>query len=243
MFLHLTKVSVVSLIALVSSSDLLAQQNPDPWEKTNRKIFAFNKSMDQYFLKPVAQGYRKVTPQFVDDGFTRFFENLKEPLVAINNGLQGKGKAACVDSSRFIVNTVTSLGFIDVAHHWGLTKHEEDFGQTFGRWGASSGPYLMLPFFGPSDVRDAFARPLDSLVNPRNLLDNTSINIGLLGLEIVDTRADLIPLEKIVDGDEYLFLRDIYLQRREFLVQDGKVKDSFMDELDDEASEVPSPSE
>jgi len=243
MFLHLTKVSVVSLIALVSSSDLLAQQNPDPWEKTNRKIFAFNKGVDSYVLKPVAQGYRKVTPQFVDDSLTRFFGNLKEPLVALNNGLQGKGKDAAIDGSRFLVNTVTSLGFADLAGHWGLTKHDEDFGQTFGKWGTGAGPYLMLPFLGPSNVRDAFARPLDGLVNPRNLLDNTGVNIALFSLEIIDTRADLIPVEKIIEGDEYLFLRDIYLQRREFLVQDGKVKDAFMDELDDEASEVPSRSE
>jgi len=167
-----------------------------------------------------------------------FFDNLQQPLVIINNGLQAKGQQAANDTGRFLVNTVTSLGFADVASHIGLTKHEEDFGQTFGKWGASSGAYVMLPFLGPSSIRDALAKPLDMLVNPRNLLDHASANMALVGLQVVDTRADLIPFEKIIEGDEYLFLRDIYLQRREFLVQDGKVKDSFMDDMDEESNQA-----
>jgi phospholipid-binding lipoprotein MlaA len=156
--------------------------------------------------------------------------------VAINNGLQGKGGQAANDVGRFVVNTVTSLGFFDVANKVGLSRHQEDFGQTFGKWGAPSGAYIMLPFLGPSTVRDALARPLDSLTNPRNAIDNTAVNVAVFSLEIVDTRADIIPVEKVIEGDEYLLLRDVYLQRREFLVQDGKVNDSFIDDMDDEAA-------
>jgi phospholipid-binding lipoprotein MlaA len=134
---------------------------------------------------------------------------------------------------RLTVNTVTSLGFADVATRMGLPRHEEDFGQTFGKWGMSSGPYLVLPFMGPSSVRDLGGLPLDSLANPRNLVEPQSAAIGLLVLEKVDFRADLIPLEKILEGDEYLFMRDLSLQRREFLVQDGKVHDEFLDEVEE----------
>jgi len=211
-----------------------ATDNQDPWEHMNRKIYSFNKRLDNCCLKPVAKGYRAVTPQIVDDGITRFFSNLKEPLVALNNGLQGKGRQSASDVGRFVVNTVTSAGFVDVAQKIGLEKHEEDFGQTFGKWGASSGSYLMLPFLGSSSVRDLCGKPFDMAVNPRNLVKNNAANIGLLTLELVDLRADVIPLEKIIEGDEYVLLRDVYLQRRDFLVHDGQVKDTFMDDDVDE---------
>ena len=227
--------------SLTMSLAAYAAPNPDPWENTNRKIYAFNKNMDTYVLKPVAKGYRAVTPQMVDDGITRFFDNLKEPLVAVNDGLQGKGADALTDISRFVVNSVTSLGFADIAHKIGLNKHQEDFGQTFGKWGSPAGAYVMLPFLGPSSVRDALAKPFDALLNPRNAVKETATNVGLFAVEIVDTRADLIPLEKVIEGDEYLLLRDVYLQRREFLVQDGKVNDSFIDDMDEESSPTPSP--
>lgn len=236
MFLHLTTVRILLFTTVVVSCAAYSAENSDPWEKTNRKIYAFNKRLDTYALKPIAKGYRAITPQPVDDSITRFFDNLKEPLVAINNGLQGKGNQAANDVGRFVVNTVTSLGFFDVASKVGLSRHQEDFGQTFGKWGAPSGAYIMLPFLGPSTVRDALAGPLDALTNPRNAIDNTAVNVAVFSLEIVDTRADIIPVEKVIEGDEYLLLRDVYLQRREFLVQDGKVNDSFIDDMDDEAA-------
>lgn len=221
------------LLLLAGPAWAAAAPNPDPWENWNRKVYTFNKKVDTWVFKPVAQGYRKVTPQLVDDSVTRFFLNLEEPLNLINNGLQGKGRAAVQDLGRLTVNTVTSLGFADVATRMGLPRHEEDFGQTFGKWGMSSGPYLVLPFLGPSSVRDLGGLPMDSLANPRNLVEPQSAAIGLLVLEKVDFRADLIPLEKILEGDEYLFMRDLSLQRREFLVQDGKVRDEFMDEVEE----------
>lgn len=236
MFPHLATARILLFTTVVVSCAAYSAENSDPWEKTNRKIYTFNKRLDTYALKPIAKGYRAITPQPVDDSITRFFDNLKEPLVAINNGLQGKGGQAANDVGRFVVNTVTSLGFFDVANKVGLSRHQEDFGQTFGKWGAPSGAYIMLPFLGPSTVRDALARPLDALTNPRNAIDNTAVNVAVFSLEIVDTRADVIPVEKVIEGDEYLLLRDVYLQRREFLVQDGKVNDSFIDDMDDEAA-------
>jgi phospholipid-binding lipoprotein MlaA len=236
MFPHLATARILLFTTVVVSCAAYSAENSDPWEKTNRKIYTFNKRLDTYALKPIAKGYRAITPQHVDESITRFFDNLKEPLVAINNGLQGKGGQAANDVGRFVVNTVTSLGFFDVANKVGLSRHQEDFGQTFGKWGAPSGAYIMLPFLGPSTVRDALARPLDSLTNPRNAIDNTAVNVAVFSLEIVDTRADIIPVEKVIEGDEYLLLRDVYLQRREFLVQDGKVNDSFIDDMDDEAA-------
>lgn len=241
MFSHLATARILLFTTMTLSCAVHAAENNDPWENTNRKIYAFNKTIDTYALKPVAKRYRAITPQPVDDSITRFFDNLKEPLVAINNGLQGKGGQAANDVGRFVVNTVTSLGFFDVANKIGLSRHQEDFGQTFGKWGAPSGAYIMLPFLGPSSVRDALAKPFDSLTNPRNAIDNAVVNVAVFGLEIVDTRADIIPVEKVIEGDEYLLLRDVYLQRREFLVQDGKVSDSFIDDMDDQAAESSTP--
>ena len=234
MLRRFTQIATLSLILGTLPHLAWAADPQDPWESFNRKIYTFNKTIDNCCFKPVAKGYRAITPQLVDDGITHFFANLKEPLVAINNGLQGKGLQSANDAGRFVVNTVSSLGFADIAQKIGLEKHEEDFGQTFGKWGSPSGAYLMLPFLGSSNVRDALAKPLDSLVNPRNLVKDNAANIGLFTLEIVDLRADVIPLEKIIEGDEYVLLRDVYIQRRHFLVHDGQVKDTFMD--DDEPS-------
>lgn len=225
-------------IATLYTGAIYAAENNDPWIHANRKVYTFNKTMDTYILKPVAKGYQAITPQVVDNSITRFFDNLKEPLVAINNGLQGKVIYAISDLGRFVVNSVTSLGFADVAQKIGLNKHQEDFGQTFGKWGVPTGAYVMLPFLGPSNVRDALAKPLDTLINPRNTVKETSTNVALFVVEAVDTRADLIPLEKVIEGDEYVLLRDVYLQRREFLVQDGKVQDTFIDDIEDTENEA-----
>ncbi len=181
----------------------------------------------------MAQGYRTVTPQWADDALTRFFSNLEEPLNMVNNGLQGKGKAAVNDLGRLTVNTVTSLGFADVATRMGLPRSDEDFGQTLGAWGVPTGNYVVLPFMGPSTLRDTAALPVDSLLKPGNYVEPDSVALGLFVLEKVDFRADLIPLEKVLEGDEYLFMRDLYLQRREFLVKDGKVRDEFLDDVEE----------
>ncbi|WP_130412504.1 MlaA family lipoprotein [Fluviicoccus keumensis] len=224
----------VPVAAFADAAPAPAPANPDPWQGMNRKVYAFNKSVDTWFFKPVAKGYRAVTPQLVDDSITRFFLNLEEPLHMVNNGLQGKAKASVQDLGRLVVNTATSLGFADLASRMGLPRHDEDFGQTLGYWGVKPGPYVVLPFLGPSDIRDGASLPLDAVVNPRNLVESNSANAGLFVLDKVDFRADLIPFEKIIEGDEYLLMRDLYLQRRDFLVHDGKVKDDFLDDVPEE---------
>ncbi len=207
--------------------------NPDPWEKFNRSIYRFNDTLDRYAFRPVAKGYQKVTPQPVRTGITNFFINLRSPIVVLNDLLQGKVKQAGKDTARFVVNsTVGIAGFWDVAVRMNLPANDEDFGQTLGVWGVKSGPYLVLPFMGPSSVRDTAGFGVDALSNPRRYLLDTDVDLILVGIDLVNSRASLLDLESIVQGDRYLFIRDLYLQRREFAVRDGQVDDPFLDDDD-----------
>ncbi len=211
-------------------------KNPDPFERINRPIFRFNEQADRFVLKPVAQGYRAVTPRRVDEGISNFFNNLREPLTIMNQVLQGQFKAAASDTGRFLVNTTVGLaGFIDVAARIPLARHDEDFGQTLGVWGVKTGPYIMMPLFGPTTVRDGFGRGVDTVANPRRDVLDWEWDLGLYALDVIDSRADLIPLEGIIQGDRYLFMRDLYLQRRQFEVSNGAVQDDFLDAMDAEA--------
>lgn len=228
--------SAAMAMLLVAANVALADENPDPWEGFNRSVYRFNDFFDRYLLKPVAEGYVRVTPQPVRTGIGNFFSNLGEVTTVINDLLQGKFKQAGLDSTRFLVNTTVGLvGFIDVGSRIGLERNNEDFGQTLGYWGVESGPYLMLPFLGPSTVRDAaglvpeyyYASPLELAVEEHR------VRYGLYGVDAVDTRARLLDAEKMVAGDRYTFIREAYLQRRAFLVRDGALDDSFLDEDDD----------
>lgn len=211
-------------------------RNPDPWEKFNRSIFRFNDGADRYVLKPVAKGYKAITPDVVRTGITNFFINLRAPLVVMNDLLQGKVKQAGGDTVRFVVNsTVGVVGLVDVAVRLNLPLHDEDFGQTLGVWGVPSGPYFVMPFFGPSSVRDAGGFAVDAAANPRRRLINDEADWILLGIDVVNTRASLLELEDIIQGDRYLFIRDLYLQRREYSVNDGQVGDDpFLDDPEEE---------
>ena len=208
----------------------------DPYENWNRKVFAFNDAIDRWFLRPVAKGYRTVTPDLVDRGITNFFNNLTEIRNFTNSLLQLKGESAVVAVGRFTYNTVFGLGgFFDVANAFELPERPEDFGQTLATWGVDSGPYLMLPLLGPSTPRyftgmaaDGFMLPSawDSVENPEWYY--------LRMLQIVDKRADLIPAENFISGDRYTFMRNAFLQRREFLINDGKItEDPFASDDDD----------
>mgnify|MGYP001310424065 CR=1 FL=1 len=208
----------------------------DRYEGANRKVFAFNDAVDRWFLRPVAQGYRTVTPDLVDRGITNFFNNLTEIRNFTNSLLQLKGESAVVAVGRFTYNTVFGLGgFFDVANAFELPERPEDFGQTLATWGVDSGPYLMLPLLGPSTPRyftgmaaDGFMLPSawDSVENPEWYY--------LRMLQIVDKRADLIPAENFISGDRYTFMRNAFLQRREFLINDGKItEDPFASDDDD----------
>ena len=200
----------------------------DPWESFNRPVFRFNDAVDTYALKPLAQGYRKVTPQFVETGVHNVFRNLWEVGNLANNLLQGKIHDAGVDTSRLLFNTTLGgLGFFDVATRMGLQRSDEDFGQTLGVWGVQSGPYLVLPLLGPSSLRDAPAKIPDSFLTPYPHIDHVPTRNVLRGVNVVDTRASLLDAERMISGDKYIFIRNAYLQNREFRVRDGDVEDDF----------------
>jgi phospholipid-binding lipoprotein MlaA len=223
---RLAQLSVCALVALVPLAAQAADE--DPWEGANRLIFRFNDTVDTYALKPIAQGYQYITPQFVEDGVHNFFQNIGDVKNLANNVLQGKPAAAGVDTARLIFNTTFGLlGFIDVGTKMGLQRSDEDFGQTLGRWGVPSGPYVVLPLLGPSTVRDAVAKYPDSYTGPYPYMNDMSARNTMFGINIVDTRASLLSAERLITGDKYIFIRNAYLQNREFKVQDGNVKDDF----------------
>ncbi|MDE2420502.1 MAG: VacJ family lipoprotein [Gammaproteobacteria bacterium] len=188
----------------------------DPFEHFNRKIYSFNMKLDQYIMLPVARTYKKIVPTPVQHGVTNFFINLGMPWTAVNNLLQGHPGTSVESLSRFVINTATSLGFYDTATYLGIDRSDEDFGLTLGKWGIGSGPYVMLPFFGPSTVRDTFSRAVDQFGAPQNYIHNTWESLGITGVKFVDQRAQLIGLENFVQGDQYTLIRDVYLQKRQF---------------------------
>ncbi|PMY70926.1 MULTISPECIES: VacJ family lipoprotein [Pseudomonas] len=200
----------------------------DPWESINRPIFTFNDTIDTYALKPLAQGYQAVTPQFLEDGIHNFFRNIGDVGNLANDILQAKPHAAAVDTARLLMNTTIGVaGFFDVGTKMGLQRNDEDFGQTLGYWGVGSGPYVMLPFFGPSTLRDAPAKYVDSFTDGYRYVNDVPVRNSVFALEVVDTRASLLSSEKLISGDKYTFIRNAYLQNREFKVKDGKVEDDF----------------
>jgi phospholipid-binding lipoprotein MlaA len=204
--------------------------NPDPWEPVNRAVFRFNDTLDTYALKPVAKGYDRVMPQFLNDGISNVFNNLGEPKNLVNNVLQGKIDDAGVDLARFLMNTTVGVvGIFDVATRMGLQRNDEDFGQTLGAWGVKSGPYVMLPLLGPSTVRDTGGFAIEGLADYsyRGQMDHVPSRNTAIGVDIVDTRAGLLSQERLIRGDKYRFIRNAWLQNREFKVMDGQVEDEF----------------
>ncbi|WP_232365678.1 VacJ family lipoprotein [Denitrificimonas caeni] len=203
-------------------------EKEDPWEQANRAVFRFNDVLDRWALKPLAKGYQKVTPDVVEDGVHNVFRNLGEVRNLTNNLLQLKMHDAGIDTARFFFNTSFGLlGFFDVATKMGLQRNDEDFGQTLGSWGVKSGPYLVLPFFGPSTVRDTASLYTDTYVSAYRYINDVPVRNSMYGLNIVDTRASLLSAERLIAGDKYRFIRNAYLQNREFKVLDGNVVDDF----------------
>jgi phospholipid-binding lipoprotein MlaA len=200
----------------------------DPFERMNRAVFSFNETADAYVIKPVAEAYKFVLPEIVRTGVTNFFSNINDVLIAANNLLQGKPVEAASDIGRFLVNsTVGILGFFDVATDIGLDKNREDFGQTLAVWGVGDGPYIVLPLFGPSNVRDTVGLVVDIetdfMINTNKL--NSDEKIAVNGLRIINRRADLLDAGQLLEDaafDKYSFLRDGYLQRRRNQVYDGE---------------------
>ncbi len=204
----------------------------DPLEPFNRGMQKFNDTMDDYVMKPVAKGYQWMTPAFVDQGITNFFSNMGDIAVTVNDLLQFKLKHSGQDAARFLVNTTVGVGgLVDVASKIGLEKHHEDFGQTLAVWGVPEGFYLVLPFMGPSTPRDAVGSVADGFMNPISYTVFPA-RIALYGVKTIDMRADLLSASEILDEaalDRYEFIRNAYLQRREYLIYDGEppIEDDF----------------
>jgi len=199
----------------------------DPFEGFNRTMYSFNDKLDRYALKPVAKGYRAITPAPVRKSVANFFSNLHDPVVMLNNLLQGKPGRAASDFSRFFVNsTIGIFGLFDVSSKWGMPTHKEDFGQTLAVWGVGDGPYLVLPFFGPSNMRDAPSLVVDWETYPPNRMKGHSgTRDKMFVLEVVDKRAQLLAagdiLEQAGGQDPYVFVREAYRQHRRYLIYDG----------------------
>ena len=221
----------------------------DPWERMNRSTYAFNDAVDRAVAKPVAKAYVKVMPRFVRTGVSNVFNNLNTLNTIVNDVLQGKMRQAGNDSARFLLNTTFGIGGLyDAASKAGLEFNDEDFGQTFGKWGMKPGPYLVLPLLGPSTTRDTFGKLVDQFTYPVTYLEDDSTRIWIRLVSLLDTRAELLDLDEQIDRsyDRYAFIRNAWLQRREFQVTDGNVEDPSLEleqDMDQDTGTEPPPDE
>lgn len=227
----LSRLIMLSLaVLMVGCASIPAGVEPsphDPWESFNRSVFEFNEGLDAYLLKPVVAAYRFVLPEFIREGIYNFFSNYGDLYTALYNLLQGKPGDAFNDLMRVAVNTTMGLGgLLDLATPGGLEKHKEDWGQTLGVWGVPAGPYVVLPFFGPSNVRDSFGTVADLESDYLfRLLPNVGLRNSLTGLRVVNARNTYYEAGDLLDGaaiDKYSFMRDAYIQRREYQINEGR---------------------
>jgi len=227
--------SLVKVIALVVLGLLQAcaavpyPDKRDPLESMNRGIFSFNDKVDRAVLKPVATGYRDITPQWAQTGVHNFFNNLEDVWSVVNNVLQLRGREAGDNTGRVLINsTIGFVGLVDVASGLRIERHPANFGLTLGRWGVGAGPYIVLPLLGPSSLRELVALPIDYQGNVLNSVQDVGTRDGLSVLTLIDTRASYLKAGAVVDGvalDPYSFFRDAYLQRRRNQVYDGDPPD------------------
>jgi phospholipid-binding lipoprotein MlaA len=220
------RIALLALVAAAAGCAATADRDPrDPLEPMNRRIYRFNDKVDQLIAQPVARTYRKVVPDEVRTGVRNFFGNIGDFFIGVNNFLQGKFEEGVGDWARVAFNsTVGLLGIVDIATDMGYEKHNEDFGQTFGWWGAGPGPYLVLPLLGSSDLRDGVGTGLDIYTDPLGEVRPYHTQYALWGLRLTQTRTDLLAASRILEEaalDKYVFQRDAYLQRRRSLVYDG----------------------
>ena len=222
-----------------STSTRLTHAPTDPYEKLNRGTYRVNDALDKAILRPVAKGYKNLTPQPVQTGVSNFVANMEMPGTLLNDILQGKFRAAVADTGRLLLNTTMGIGgLFDVAAKAGIDHNEEDFGQTLGKWGVPAGPYIVIPLLGPSDLRDAPSRVVDLFTNPAHYA-NWPASYGYTLVSNVNKRADLLSLDETVNKafDPYAFLRDAYLKNRAYKVADGDVPDEEL--VDPEADNPP----
>jgi phospholipid-binding lipoprotein MlaA len=222
------RTTLLCLLLVSGCATVEGERDPrDPWEGFNRGVYRFNETFDEYLAQPVARAYVAVLHQEIRTRVGNFFSNIQDLLIGANNFLQGKFEDGVNDWARFAFNSTIGLfGIHDVASDFpGLEKHNEDFGQTLGRWGAGPGPYLILPFLGSSTVRDATGTAVDWAVQPVGEVRPIELRNTLYGLYFVDTRAQFLEASRILEEaalDKYVFQRDAYLQRRRSLIYDGR---------------------
>jgi phospholipid-binding lipoprotein MlaA len=212
--------------------------NDDRWEGFNRGVYKFNDTVDRATLKPIAKGYKKVAPRWVRTGVGNFFSNLAYPVTIVNQVLQGKPRTGLQDTGRFLVNSTLGVGgLLDVATPMGLQANDEDFGQTLAVWGVGSGPYLTLPFFGPSTVRDAPSRAVDYFLGPLKYVEIPwEAEWSLRAVDLVHSRAELLAVDPTLQRtfDPYAFMRDAWLQQREFVIFDGNPPPEMLEDFEEE---------
>ncbi|MET0382737.1 MAG: VacJ family lipoprotein [Burkholderiaceae bacterium] len=245
----LPRVLAASVLAVVAGCATTGQQErhtagpKDPLEPFNRKMFAFNDTLDHYALKPAAKTYQKVLPSPIRSGIHNFFGNFSDAWSVVNNLLQGKFGDGAVMTMRVLTNTTIGIGgLFDPATELGLDRRSQDLGLTFGHWGVPAGSYLVLPLFGSSDLRDAAALPADTYVSPALLVPSTWQKIGVDAVGVVDARAGLLGASQMLDElafDRYTFTRDAYVTRRRSLVYDGNPPDRPDDDAEDGPAAAP----
>jgi phospholipid-binding lipoprotein MlaA len=232
---------ILLLLLTVGSPFALAQEEPkniDPLESINRPLFVFNDGVDKYLIRPLAVGYDYVLPAPAKRGMGNFFANLWDANAVVNSVLQGRFTGAAHGAGRFVVNsTLGLLGFMDVATKMGISPYRTDFGHTLAIWGVPSGPYVMVPFFGPRTFRSGTGSVFDAYVSVQAYAGSVRVRNTLWGLEVIDGRSRFLQVDELLTGDRYIFVRDAYLQQREMFVNDGVVTDSFSDYEDEEWDE------
>jgi phospholipid-binding lipoprotein MlaA len=241
-----TVLSVLGLLlSLAGCASLPNGAKPDPrdrFERVNRGIYVFNVKVDHAVLRPTARAYVKITPRPVRTGVSNFLSNLTYTATIINDFLQGQFRHGTSDTARLVINTLFGLGGIfDVATPSGLDRNYADFGQTMGKWGVHSGPYVMLPFLGPSTVRDAIGLLPDEYTTVRAYIIDPYVRWGLFSLDVVDRRTGLLDEDKILDRsyDPYAFLRNVYLQRRDYQIHGDQSPEEQFPDLNDSGDAPP----
>ena len=221
------------LLLVLSPLTVQAQEkhnNVDPFEAINRPLFALNNTLDRYLIRPMAKGYDWAMPGFAQRGVGNMFANLYDFNSAINGVLQWRLEGAAQGGGRFLVNSTLGVaGLFDVATPMGIAPYRTDFGHTLALWGFESGPYLMVPFFGPRTIRSGTGTIFDMYTTIPTYIDHVPLRNSLWVLELIDGRARLLKADDLITGDRYIFVRDAYLQARETFVNDGVVQDSFSD--------------
>jgi phospholipid-binding lipoprotein MlaA len=227
-------ITIITLFFASMTAFSEAVENSDPLEGLNRGVWDFNETVINSVARPVVDIYETVTPVPIRNGIVNFFGNLNEIPNAANSLLQGKVKQAANDTGRFLINTTLGLGgLFDVASKVGLHVGDgEDFGQTLAVWGVGQGPYLMLPFLGPTTFRDAPADFIDSFLDPFSYSDKLAVRVGVKAISVIAENGSYLDQLDVISGDKYLFIRDVYLQNREYVISDGAIEDDFGD-LDD----------